>query len=149
MYKHILVPTDGSETAWRGVEEGLRLAKALGSKVTAVTATEPFPASGLALGAGWVPTQDDMDYYNTAHKQAAMDILQAVKASAQETGVDAAIVYVPYSRPSDAIVETAQQRGCDVIVIASHGRRGINKLLLGSQATEVLARARMPVLIVK
>ncbi len=82
MYKHILVPTDGSDLAGKGVQQGLALAKALGAKVTVVTATEPFPVSGFALGAGWVPSGADMQEFSAAQKEDAEKILAAVKAEA-------------------------------------------------------------------
>lgn len=75
MYKHILVPTDGSDLAGKGVKQGLALAKALGAKVTVVTATEPFPVSGFALGAGWVPSGADMQEFNASQKEDAEKIL--------------------------------------------------------------------------
>ena len=108
MYKHILVPTDGSDLAGKGVQQGLALAKALGAKVTVVTATEPFPVSGFALGAGWVPSGADMQEFSAAQKEDAEKILAAVKAEAAKAGVDADLVHVPDQRAADAILEAAK-----------------------------------------
>ena len=149
MYKHILVPTDGSDLAGKGVQQGLALAKALGARVTVVTATEPFPVSGFALGAGWVPSGADMQEFSAAQKEDAEKILAAVKAEAAKAGVDADLVHVPDQRAADAILEAAKVHKADLIVIASHGRRGVERVLLGSQTAEVLAHSTIPVLVVK
>jgi len=149
MPKHILIPTDGSETARKGVDYGLALAKDLGAKVTVVTATDPYPVQGLAFGAGWVPSTEEMNAYNDAQKETAGKLLQEVKAAAGKLGVDAATVHVADIRPADAILETARARGAQLIVMASHGRRGVSRLVLGSQTAEVLALSDVPVLVVK
>jgi nucleotide-binding universal stress UspA family protein len=149
MPKHILIPTDGSETAQKGVDYGLALAKDLAAKVTVVTATDPYPMPGLALGAGWVPSAEEMNDYNAAQKEMADKLLQDVKAAAGKLGVDVALVHVANIRPADAILEAASARGAQLIVMASHGRRGVSRLVLGSQTAEVLALSDIPVLVVK
>jgi nucleotide-binding universal stress UspA family protein len=149
MPKHILIPTDGSETAQKGVDYGLALARDLGAKVTVVTATDPYPMPVLALGAGWIPSEEEMNDYNAAQKAAADKLLRAVKEAADKLGVHAASVHVADIRPADAILETARARGAQLIVMASHGRRGVSRLVLGSQAAEVVALADVPVLVVK
>jgi len=149
MPKHILIPTDGSETARRGVDYGLALAKDIGAKVTAVTCTDPYPLSGLAVGAGWIPSEEELNAFNRSQAEAAQKILQAVKAAAADLGIEASIFHASEARPADAILQTAEARGADLIVIGSHGRRGVDRLLLGSQTAEVLARATIPVLVVK
>ncbi len=149
MPKHILIPTDGSETAQKGVDYGLALAKDLDAEVTAVTATDPYPLPGFALGAGWVPSAEEMDAYNAAQKETAGKLLQEVKTAAGKLGIDAATVHVADIRPADAILETAKARGAQLIVMASHGRRGVSRLVLGSQTAEVVALSDIPVLVVK
>jgi nucleotide-binding universal stress UspA family protein len=149
MYNHILIPTDGSETAQRGVDHGLALAKKLGAKVTVLSCTSPYPLSGLAVGAGWIPTAEEMNAFNQGQKEAAEKVLQAVKAEAEKRGVGVALVHAVEARPADAILQTAEARGAHLIVMGSHGRRGVNRLLLGSQAAEVLTHAPIPVLVVK
>jgi len=146
MYTHILVPTDGSELAQNGVNHALSLAKALGSKVTIITATDPFPVS---YGEGWVPSAEDYERFEEANSQVAAELLAKIKAEAEKSGVPADTVHVPNKTAATAIVETAQRLGCNLIVMSSHGRRGIVRVLLGSQTTEVLGHSPVPVLVVR
>lgn len=147
MYTHILTSTDGSELAQNGVDHGLSLAKALGSKVTIITATEPYP---IPTGtAAWVVTPAQIAGYAAGRKQEAEGLLASVKATAQDMGIEARTVHVPDARAAAAILETAQRDGCNLIVMASHGRRGVKRLLLGSQTAEVLANSSIPVLVVR
>src|SRR5690606_2436761 len=124
------------------------LAKALDSKVTIITVTEPFPVPGAASGAGWIATPDDFESYEASRKKFAEAILAPLKAAAEKMGVKAETIHVPDAWAATAIVDTAQQVGCSLIVMASHGRRGINRLLLGSQTAEVVASSSVPVLVV-
>jgi nucleotide-binding universal stress UspA family protein len=150
MYSHILICTDGSDLAKSGVDHGLSLARALASKVTIIMATEPFPlALGGASSAGWVASPEDFEGYDNRQKEYATGVLAAAKAAAQKTGVAVDTIYVPGVLPATAIVETAQKLGCNLIVMASHGRRGISRVLLGSQTAEVLATTKVPVLVVR
>lgn len=150
MYDHILIATDGSETAQKGVEHGLALAKSVGAKVTVVTVTEPFPVyAGAAAGAGWAPAPMLVSDYEESQKSAAETTLGAVKAEAEKLGVNSETMHIPEAHPADAIVEAAQKCNCDLIVMASHGRRGISRLLLGSQASQVLTSSPVPVLVVR
>ena len=146
MYKHILISTDGSDVAQKGVDHGLGLAKALGARVTLITVTESFPIYASA-GAGWVSTE--MANYDEIQKEHAERILANAKQAADGLGVVAETLYVANASPAEAIVETAKSRGCDVIAMASHGRRGIGRLLLGSQTSEVVSHAPVPVLVVR
>ena len=142
MFKHILIATDGSELAERAVAAGRALAKALNARVTAVTATEPWSAMVTGEPALAFPIED----YEKAAAENAARILSGVGAAAKAAGVDCETVHIN-DFPAEGIVETAQVRGCDLIVMASHGRRGLSKLLLGSQATRVLALSPVPVLV--
>jgi Universal stress protein UspA and related nucleotide-binding proteins len=146
MYKHILISTDGSDVAQKGVDQGLALAKALGARVTLITVTESFPIYASA-GAGWVSTE--MANYDDIQKEHAEKILATAKHAADGLGVTAETLYVPNASPAEAIVEAAKSRGCDMIAMASHGRRGIGRLLLGSQTSEVVSHAPVPVLVVR
>ncbi len=148
MYSHILVTTDGSKLAQKGVEHGLSLAKALNSKVTIITVTEPFPIQATALGSGWVASSADFQHYDRGQKEFAASVLSAAQVGAASAGVDAETLHIADSLPAEAIMETAAGRGCDLIVMASHGRRGVSRLLLGSQTAEVLAHSKVPVLVV-
>lgn len=149
MHQHILIPTDGSETAQKGVDYGLNLAKDLGAKVTILTASDPYPLPGIAIGSGWIPSEQEIEEFHRTGEESARAILDRANTQAQALGVETALVHVAEARPAEAILQTAAQRGAQLIVIGSHGRRGINRLLLGSQAAEVLAYSTIPVLIVK
>ena len=146
MYEHILVSTDGSEVAQKGVDHGLSLAKSLGAKVTIVMATERFP---LYTSPDFVPGPNEMAAYEEGQKEVATKVLAKVKAAADRLGVDAETVHVPEAQPAEAIVATADKRHCTLIVMSSHGRRGLRRLLLGSQTSEVLVSSPVPVLVVK
>jgi nucleotide-binding universal stress UspA family protein len=149
MYKHILVSTDGSELADIGVSHGLSLAKSLGAEVVAVTVTEPFPIYGSASAAGWLPDGEIIADYEKSQKVEADKILASVTAAAEKLGVPVKTVYVPNALPAEAILSAAKENGSSLIVMSSHGRRGLNRLLLGSQAAEVLSHSPVPVLIVR
>ncbi|TKT77425.1 universal stress protein [Aquamicrobium sp. LC103] len=149
MYGHILVPTDGSEFAHKGVAHGLALAKRLGSKVTVIVATEPFPTMGRVASAGWIADEDDIDRYDSRQKKFAGEVLKSVQTEAEKLGVEAGTLHVPDEWAAAAIVDCARELGCDLIVMASHGRRGIDRLMLGSQTAEVVNQSIIPVLVVR
>jgi len=143
MYKHVLIATDGSELAQKAVDQGLALAKALGARVTAVTVTEPWPVTM----AGDVVVAYPVEDYERSAAEAAAKVLAAVTDQAGRQGVPCAALHVKDRFPAEGIIEAAKSTGCDLIVMSSHGRRGLSKLLLGSQATEVLTSSTVPVLI--
>jgi nucleotide-binding universal stress UspA family protein len=150
MYANILLSTDGSDVAKRGVAQGIALAKALNAKVTVITVTEPLPVDyGSGHASGWIPSQEEFDSFDTANKEHAGKVLDEVRAMAEQIGISAELLHVPNAHPATAIIETAKSRGCDLIVMASHGRRGLRKLLLGSQTSEVLVNGSVPVLVVQ
>jgi nucleotide-binding universal stress UspA family protein len=142
MYKHLLIATDGSELAGKAVATGLQLAKAIGAKVTAVTVTEAWAAMVPGEGAFVFP----IDEYEKAAAQNAARILADVADQAQQQGVACETVHVT-EFPAEGIVATAKDKCCDLIVMASHGRRGLSRVLLGSQAVSVLTHSTVPVLI--
>ena len=146
MYKHILISTDGSEVAQKGVDHGLPLAKSLGAKVTVVTVTERFP---VHAGPDWIPGPTEIADWDARQKEWATKVLADVKAAAGRLGVNAETAHVPEAQPAEAIIATANKRHCDLIVMASHGRRGLRRLLLGSQTSEVLVSSSVPVLVVR
>ena len=143
MYKHILIATDGSELAAKAVTAGLELAKRIGAKVTAVSASEPWTTMMVAGDPG--AAFPSMEYERAAAENAA-NILRTVSSAAKAAGVACETVQV-MNYPAEAIIETANSKGCDLIVMASHGRRGIARVLLGSQAVNVLTHSTIPVLI--
>ncbi|MFE3837876.1 universal stress protein [Pseudogemmobacter sonorensis] len=149
MYSHILISTDGSEVAGKGLDHGLTLARALGARVTIITVTEAFPAYVGAAGAAWFPGPEEIEAYDGRQAEIAAGILKAAIAAADRIGVPAEMLHVPNAPPAEGIVETAKARGCSLICMASHGRRGIGRLLLGSQTAEVLAHSPVPVLVVR
>lgn len=149
MYKHILIPTDGSEVAQKGVDHGLSLAKILGAKVTIVTVTEPFLYHAGAGGDGSAPLPAHLSSYEDDQKGYADQLLAKVGEAAGKLGVSATLFHMPDAQPAEAIVETAKTEGCSLIVMASHGRRGLGRLLLGSQTAEVLMYSPVPVLVVR
>ncbi len=149
MYKHILVATDGSELAGKGVDAGLALAKALRATATLVTVSEPWQdvipgdPSAMALSC------ELRDEHRKARSAAAEKVLADAQARAAAEGVVLATVYVPERSPSEAILEVATESGADLIVMASHGRSGLKKLLIGSQTQAVVNGGSVPVLVVR
>src|SRR5262245_10328994 len=121
MYKHILIATDGSELAGKAVATGLALAKELKAKVTAVTVTEPWPAMAMGDPALTFPIDD----YEKAAAENATRILAAVSSAAKDAGMPCETMRVT-DFPAEGIVETAKAKGCDLIVMSSHGRRGLS-----------------------
>jgi len=145
MYANILLSTDGSDLARKGVKHGIALAKALNAKVTVITVTEPLPVGGDA--SGWIPSPTEVARFDAASKERAGKVIDEARAMAEQIGISAELLHVPNAHPATAIIETAKSRGCDLIVMASHGRRGLRKLFLGSQTSEVLADGSVPVLV--
>jgi nucleotide-binding universal stress UspA family protein len=149
MYTNILLSTDGSEVAKKGVEHGIKLAKALHAKLTIITVTEALPVDyGSGHASGWIPTQAEIDSFDAACKARAGKVLDEARAMSEQIGTPAELLHVPNAHPATAIIDTAKSRGCDLIVMASHGRRGLRKLFLGSQTSEVLVDGSVPVLVV-
>lgn len=148
MYKNILIATDGSKLARKAVQVGLELAKAVGARVTLVTVTERWPIVEVAAQAE-MGVKDPIGHFEALAEEGARATLDAAAQTARETGIDCAQVHVKDQAPADGIAATAREVGADVVVLASHGRRGIEKMLLGSVANEVLAHSKVPVLIVR
>lgn len=147
MYTHLLIATDGSDVGQKGVDHGLALAKALGARALIVTVTEPFPAT--AGDFAYIPSESMIDDYQAGQAKAAAATLSAIKAAADQAGVVAETVHVADVQPAEAILATAEAHGCDLIVMGSHGRRGLGRLVLGSKAYEVVSHGHVPVLVVR
>lgn len=143
MYKHLLIATDGSELAGKALTRGIELAKSIGARVTIVTVTEPFSASVPAEVAIVYPVEQ----YELAAEQSASKILSDASSVAAREGVRCETVHVKDQFAAEGIVATAQNFGCDLIVMASHGRRGFMRLMLGSQAHRVVTQSTVSVLI--
>jgi nucleotide-binding universal stress UspA family protein len=146
MSEHILISTDGSEIAEKGVDHGLALAKALAAKVTIVAVTEVL-MEYLPRGAE-VTALPHYQEFAGIQKDAAERVLKAAKDKGAAIGVEADTVCYQLGSPAEAIVETAKERNCSMIVMSSHGRTGLRRLVLGSVAAAVLALSPIPVLVV-
>ncbi len=143
MFTHILIATDGSELAAKAVAQGLEIAKGLGARVTAVNITEPWVAVAPSEVAMAFPIKEyDESVAANAHR-----ILSAVEAEAQKQSIPCATLHVKDQFPAEGIIEAAEKQACDLIVMASHGRRGLMRLLLGSQTIKVLSSSTVPVLV--
>jgi len=143
MFKHILLPTDGSDLSLRAVDIGIGLAANVGAKVLAYHAMEPFASLPYYSDAMAFP--EDV-YLNQAQEHAAY-YLEQVRERAKAAHVACDAVYEFEHQPYEGIVRAAHDRHCDLIVMGSHGRSGLDKLLLGSQANKLLLAADIPVLI--
>lgn len=149
MYKHILIATDGSAFAKKGLDHGLSLAKALDAKVTVVTVVETWPAYGIGIDGAWATSPTAFEEFRQVALDAANQTLTDASAAAKQINISVSTALVENKAPAAGIVETANEKNCSLIVMASHGRRGVSRLLLGSQATEVLSHSQVPVLIIK
>lgn len=149
MYARILIASDGSELADRALDHGLQLAKLAGSEVTIVTVTEPVTivGGGYASIAGGVV--DPLPELVEAQEKAARELLQRAAKRAADQGVTAKTVLVDNTFAAEGIVSTANETRAELIVMGSHGRRGLNRLLLGSQTNNVLAHTKIPVLVTR
>ncbi len=143
MFKHVLIATDGSEVALKAVEKGLELAKSLGAKVTAITVTEPW----TAIVSGEMGIAFPIDDYDKSCAESAATVLADVAGRASKADVPCVTHHVKDQFAAEGIVEAAAEFGCDVIVMASHGRRGLSRVLLGSQTNKVLVLSKVPVLV--
>ena len=146
MYRHILIPTDGSELAQGAVQHGLSLAKAVGAKVTALIVEHSFNVFNVPESKMYSMPKEFAAY--TAHiKEHASKILDDVARSAKAIGVSCDSIQEVHDHPYEAIIKIAADKGCDLIVMASHGRSGISGLVLGSVTTKVLTHTKIPVLV--
>lgn len=143
MYKHILVPTDGSDMSSVAIDQALQLAKTLGARVTVLTVAEPLHFLPVTPGA----TVNLRTDYEAHVKEDGIRILGAVEAKANTAGVAVETLQVTAGDAWQAIVDTAKAKGCDLIAMASHGRRGVSAFLMGSVTTKVLSHAKVPVLV--
>ncbi|BBD76902.1 universal stress protein [Hydrogenophilus thermoluteolus] len=145
MFRHLLVPTDGSELSLAAVERAVAFAKALNARITFFYAQPDFPLPVYGEGALIDPTTPEQ--FRKAAQEEANTILNSAKEKASEAGVEADTDTVVSDAPADAIIDAAERHGCDLIFIASHGRSGIARLLLGSVTNKVLSHTKLPVLV--
>ena len=143
MYTKILIATDGSELAGNAVQHGIALAMRIGAKVTVITVSPPFHV----FTTDTQMIEDTAAQYQARMQQRAEKILGAVAHLSQAAGVACETVHVEHEHPYQAIIDTAASRGCDLIVMASHGRRGISAIVLGSETVKLLTHSKIPVLV--
>lgn len=149
MFTNILIPTDGSRLAAKGVKAGVRLAQALGARVTGVYVVAPYQTpmySEVALYAMPGYTRED---YRKAGEKAAKKALAAIEIEAQAAGVAFEARIATDAQPWNGILKVARARKCDAISMASHGRTGLPGLILGSETQRVLAHSKLPVLVTR
>ena len=139
MYKHILIPTDGSPLSANAIEQGIGLAKVLGAKVTGITVSIPFDISALDP----LMVRDTAEQYTKDCEARAEKFLGPIRRAAEMAGVECEVVHVT-ADPHEGIIDAALSRGCDVIVMAARGHRGVSALVLGS---ETLTHSKIPVLV--
>ncbi len=148
MFKHILLPTDGSKLSDRAVQRGLDLAKAVGARVTSVHVIPEFQL--MADESFVLPTSVDLKRrYDEESKLRADKMLQKIAERAAAAGIKHESVSIVADVPYEQIIDTAKKRKCDLILMASHGRRGLSGLLLGSETAKVLTHSKVPVLVVR
>jgi len=146
-FKHLLVPSDGSDLSGHAVQQALELAGSLGARVTFLHARAHGPVP--VLGMGEMLDARTMNALLEASLRDSSGILEQAAEAARAAGIDAACEQVVHDVPHRAIIEAAARLGCDLIVMASHGRRGLGGLLLGSETQRVLVQASCPVLVVR
>lgn len=143
VYTNILIPTDGSELAGKAVVHGVELAQKIGAKVTFLMVTLPFQV----FSAEAAMIEDTPADYTARLTELAQKTLDAAAAIAKAAGVAVETVQVENDRPYEAIIATASEKGADLIIMSSHGRKGISALILGSETSKVLTHCKIPVLI--
>lgn len=143
MYKHILLPVDGSEFSMGVVASAMKLAATTGAEVTALTVTAPY----RAVAVGELAAHMDEREYDKRTDGNANAILLKVKDAAKAAGVTIHAVHAYHAHPWEAIIAEAADKKCDLIMMASHGRRGLTGLLIGSETKKVLTHTSIPVLV--
>jgi nucleotide-binding universal stress UspA family protein len=143
MYKHILIPTDGSELSEKAIEQGVKFAKSSNAQVTGLTVSATFHT----FSTDPVMVTDTAEQYKNHCEARAEKYLGAVRDAAKAAGVSCDGVHVVNDHPWEAIIDTAKKKGCDLIFMASHGRKGVAALVLGSETLKVLTHSKIPTLV--
>ena len=144
MFKRILVPTDGSELSNKAIAAAVDMAQTLKATLVGMTTLEPYSYSNLSE---YRP--ETLDDYEARMDQAGAERLGRIADAARQAGVPAETVSVKSFSPYEAIIDTAKSKNCDLIIMASHGRRGLNAVLLGSETQKVLTHSAIPVLVLR
>jgi nucleotide-binding universal stress UspA family protein len=143
MFTHILLPTDGSPLSEAAMHKGIQLAKSINAKVTGFHAIQPFHIFTLQMEM----LEDTREQFDKGARAHAEHCLAAMTQAAAEAGVPCDTLSVTTEHPYEAIIQAAQDKGCDLILMASHGRRGLRGVLLGSETVKVLTHTPIPVLV--
>jgi nucleotide-binding universal stress UspA family protein len=146
MYKHILVPTDGSRLSTRAIRTAAKLAKSFGARLTGVFVLPPYVPPVYGEAVIYVPEVTPKRYKEITARE-AKKALAAIEIEAGAAGVEFKTLAVTADQAWQGIIRTARAKRCDLIVMASHGRRGLTGLLLGSETTKVLTHSKTPVLV--
>ena len=144
MFKHILIPTDGSGLSEEAAAKAVALAKSISARVTGLTVSEPFH-----VFAADTMVTDTEDTYKARCEERANKYLDAIKKAAEAAGVLFSGTHVFSDQPYMTIISTASAHDCDLICMASHGRRGMSALVLGSETVKVLTHSKIPVLVLR
>jgi nucleotide-binding universal stress UspA family protein len=143
MFKHILIPTDGSDLSRKAMLYGMELARESKAEVTALTIRQPYTVSAVDT----FTVVGSQEEFEMSSREVADRALEQAKMAAEAAGVAVDAVQEVHDQPYRAIIDCALANGCDLIVMASHGRRGLSALLLGSETTQVLTHSTIPVLV--
>ena len=143
MFKHILLPTDGSELSEAAIQKGIQFAKSINAKVTGFHVILPFHVFTIQTEM----LEDTKEQYERASKVQAEQFLGVIKKAAEKAGVSCDTDYVTSNHPYEMIINAAEKKGCDLIMMAAHGRRGVQGLLIGSETQKVLTHTKIPVLV--
>ena len=143
MYEKILIPTDGSALSAKAIAQGVGLARATGAKVMGIVVSVPFHTFALDP----MMVSDTSETYKVDCEARAERLLGFVKSAAEAVGVPCAVEHVIAEHPYETIIDTANHKGCDLIFMASHGRKGMSAVLLGSETVKVLTHSKIPVLV--
>ena len=146
MFRNILVPTDGGALSRKAMRAAIRLAKEQKARITGVHATPTFVP---VMYDGMTPPPElvSRTAYNAAMARSAAKVLGAMEKMCAAAGIAWEGVHVPDEEPYRAVIDTARRKRCDLVLMASHGRRGVTALLLGSETQKVLTHSRIPVLV--
>ncbi len=145
MFKHILIPTDGSELSANAIENGIKFAAGLGASITGLTVVPNLHLLDYQLQI----LEETRQTLNEATKSRAHAILDVLAKSAKAANVECKIEVAVSDHPYKAIIDIAGKRGCDLILMASHGRSGVGGVLLGSETHKVLTHSKIPVLVLR
>ena len=145
MFKNILVPTDGSKLSVKAVKQAVKLAKTLDAKVTGFYAAPDF--NSTYYGDGYILRAPSAAAQAESAQKQARKYLSAIEVEAEVEKVTCEVIYVVSDSPYEAIIDAAKKKKCDLILMASHGRRGLSGLVLGSETQKVLVHSKVPVLV--